>query len=281
MLEFFSVFEESLSEKHVMLYFNDKELEEEMINRGWGGETKETNWDFLSVINTNIGGQKSDKKIVETINHVIEVMSDGSITDTVVIKRGHKAKRGELFSGVRNVDWMRVYVPENSELIEAGGFKKPDEIYFEKSEVAYEIDPEIKNWEQRAQTDESSGTKIYKENGKTVFANWLMVDPGEEKTVYLKYKLPFVLKPKEKNNTGLIDKILALANPTKQELFAYSAYYQKQPGSIGSRINSTLVLPENYKSVWKYPNILNSADDGWQSSDVLKTDKYYALILTD
>jgi len=43
--------------KHILFYFNDKELQskiEELVGR----RNKDTKWDYLSVINTNIAGGK-------------------------------------------------------------------------------------------------------------------------------------------------------------------------------------------------------------------------------
>ena len=42
-----------------------------------------------------------------------------------------------------------------------------------------------------ATIDEESGTKIYGENRKTVFANWVYVSPGETVELKYKYLLPF------------------------------------------------------------------------------------------
>jgi hypothetical protein len=124
--------EACLSEKHVLLYFGDPGLEKKVGEYGWDGKIKEAFRDYLMVVNTNIGGGKSDRKIRETIKHNAEVQDDGSVIDTVVIKREHTAGKNEPFSGVRNVDWLRVYVPLGSKLISASGFESPANIYFGK-----------------------------------------------------------------------------------------------------------------------------------------------------
>jgi hypothetical protein len=237
---------------------------------------RETNRDYLSVINTNIAGGKSDRRIQEAINHSAEIMPNGAVIATLKITREHSGERGEPFFGVRNVNWMRIYVPEGSELLEAQGFREPDEIYFKESDSSWQTDLDVYRTEGMAKIHEASGTKIYRENGKTVFANWSMVDPGEKTTVYLKYKLPFILK-KEPDNSfwGKLNRAL---NPEQAPLHVYTLLIQKQPGSVNSRINSSLKASANFSPSWKYPTDLNLVSDGWKMSSGLDTDKYWALV---
>ena len=278
LVKLLSIAEASLSEKHILFYFIDENLQKEVEKRGWGGRLKQTNWDYLSVINTNIAGGKSDKRIKETINHKSEIMPNGSIINTVKIVRTHTGIKREPFSGVRNVNWMRIYVPAGSQLLEAQGFRQPDPIYFEEADVSWQPDPLIYRTETMAKVHEASGTKIYEEEGKTVFANWTMVDPGKSITIYLKYKLPFILKDLEEDNSFLA-KVKNLLNPTQKNLFPYTLFFQKQAGAMPSEINSNLKLSDNFRIVWKYPKILSTIPEGWQISDELNIDKYWAVLL--
>ncbi len=280
LIKLLSVVEESLLEKHILFYFTDEKLQAEVANYGWGGEIKDTNWDYLAVINTNIAGGKSDKRVEEVINHSVDIMPNGSVIDTLKIQRTHTGYKNEPFCGVRNVDWMRIYVPEGSELLEAQGFRQPDGIYFEEPDLSWKSDPLVYRAETTAKIHEPSNTKIYNENNKTVFANWSMVDPGEAVTIYLKYRLPFLIEDKEET-TGLAEKINKIINPTQKHLYPYAILIQKQPGSIASHINSNLKVPEKFKSVWKYPDNLATVSDGWQINDKLNVDKYWAILLEE
>lgn len=270
--------EQSLNEKHILFYFSDEELQQKATDLGWDGRIKQTNWDYLMVVNTNIAGGKSDKKIIEEINHSAEVLNDGTIINTVEIKRTHTGIKREPFSGVRNVNWLRVYVPIGSELIEADGFNRPDEIYFEEPDQGWQADPDLYLEEVMSQTHLPSGTKIYDESWKTVFANWTMVDPGETITAYFKYKLPFKLD-KDKKTYNIVEQIENYLNPDQKLLYPYALLVQKQPGSVASQINSSLKLPNNFNIIWQYPEELNLGVGGWDISDSLEVDKYWAVIL--
>lgn len=272
------------SNKQILFYFVDPELQNKVVELGWDGGFKKTSGDYLAVINTNIAGGKSDRKIKETINHQVEIMSDKTIIDTVKIIRTHTGIKREPFSGVRNVDWMRIYVPQGSTLISAQGFNPVNEIYFKKPDSAWQADPDISLVENNTEMDSVSGTKIYQELDKTVFANWSQVDPGQSVEIILKYKLPFTIdKITELVDQSMTDKIinktLSLVNPEQKQLYPYSLLIQKQPGAGVDQLTTNLIINNNFSPVWKYPKGLSVNQTGWQISDNLDSDKFWATLL--
>ncbi len=269
--------DECLNEKQVLFYFSDSALEQKMIENFWAGKMKSAPNDYLSLINTNIAGGKSDRMIEETINHKVEVQSDGSIIDTLTVTRSHRGVRGEPFTGMRNVDWMRFYVPKGSELLAASGFSRPDEKYFEAPDPAWTKNELLEKSENKAQVHESSGTKIYTESGKTVFANWSMVDPGESVILVVKYRLPFKLRRAD-NEQPLVSRINRWF---KQEpiVYTYSLLVEKQPGAKASNYQGSLSLVQPLDIFWKYPDNLAIMDSSWQIFDRLNSDKYYKILL--
>lgn len=253
--KFISLFEimyKNLNEKHILLYFNNQELQQNVKNYEWGGEIKNIEGDYLMVVNSNIAGQKTDRKIRENISLDREVLDDGRVINTLKIQRYHMAAKGDDHVGVRNVNWLRVYVPAGSKLISAEGFEAPDKKYFEDPENGWKLDSDVVSTEGVADTDFVSGTKVYQEKNKTVFANWSMVDPGEQVVIVIKYEIPFKIKFESNEK------------PVKFDL-----YLQKQPGSNGSEFVSHLVLPaamiaksNQSEANDSYKNILNS-DRKW------------------
>ena len=113
--------------------------------------------------------------------------------------------------------------------------------------------------------------------GKTVFANWVMVDPGQTATVYLKYKLPFKLSADSED--GLMDKVKSFMNPAQKQLLPYALLAQKQPGSLSSKIISTLKLAPDFRTVWQYPAVQGARADGWQIDGLLNIDRYWAVLV--
>jgi len=277
LLKLLKITDENLSAKQIMFYFSDSNLEQKMIDNGWAGKMRFAPNDYLSVINTNIAGGKSDRMMEETINHQITIQPDGTIIDNLTITRSHRGVRGEPFTGVRNVDWMRIYVPSGSELLDASGWSVPDQSYFENPDPSWKVNDYLTQTEGRATTSALSGTKIYTENGKTVFANWSMVDPGKNTIITLKYRLPFKLK-REEPKTGLV----ALVNRLfKQEpvVYDYSLLVQKQPGAKASNYSGSLSFSNFGQIFWKYPDNLDIMDSSWKIREPLTADKYYKILI--
>ncbi len=272
---------DALEAKQVLFYFKENDLQEKVNKYGWSGSVKPALWDYLSIINTNIAGQKTDKVINQEINHKAEVLKDGTIINTLIISRIHNGKKGDSFTGVRNVNWMRVYVPQGSFLIEASGFEEPDEIYFEEPKENWVNDRDLEN--ERNATVHKSKTKIYKEFGKTVFANWTMIDPGESKKVILKYQLPFKINPGNKKTKETLELALDVIkdklNIDKSKLVPYALMVQKQAGFKDGIINSTLVVSGDKKIIWRYPEGLNTSPSGWDIKESLNKDKYWAVLI--
>ncbi len=276
LVDILAMFEDSLAEKQILFYFNDPALQAEITKHNWSGEIKDADYDYLMVVDTNIAGQKTDRKIEEKIEHYSEIGIDGSIVDMVKITRVHKGVKNEPLTGVRNVDWLRVYVPAGSELLAAEGFKKPDEEYFDEKPDSSWQENKLVKIENEASIDETSGTKIYLENNKTVFANWVMVDPGESVTVTLKYRLASNFLTNDRSDNWL-EKLNALLNPDEDSPVPYSLVVQKQPGAIPSEFYSRLTLPLGWEIFWSDAGKSSAA--GQEINDRLNSDKYWPILI--
>ena len=258
----FKVINDSLNEKHLLVSFDDELIKDVISDFGWSGELKRTDGDYLSVVHTNLAGGKTDGVIKEIIDHQAEVQTDGSIINTVKLTRRHTGIAGEnIFTGVQNNSYVRFYVPLGSTLIEASGFKKPADDLFETPSPDLEPDLDLISIETDRLKDESTGTNIYKENGKTVFGNWLQLKPGEVGEAIIKYRLPFKLSLEGQNT------------------FYYSLLIQKQSGSIGSQFRSYLKLNNELKPFAKFPADIPGDNQGVSFSAPLTTDQFYGVVL--
>jgi len=269
-----------LEAKNILFYFDIPELQEEVEERSWAGRIKETGKDYLAVINTNIAGGKSDRQISQVIDHEVEIKEDGTVVDTLRIERKHLGASSQYYYGNRNVNWLRVYVPGGSQLIEARGFEKPNEIYFDRPDESWEKDPLIKKEEEFSRKDPESNTVIYQEQGKTVFANWTMLDPGESQVIYFKYELPFKVKTQEEQKNFWREWEEKLTGGESKKLTPYSLLVQKQPGSKGVKIHSRLNLANNYEILWTFPRDVEEKNKAWNYSGNLIKDRFLATLLT-
>lgn len=165
----------SLVDKHVLFYFSEEKVQKAMESFNLGGRIKDYEGDFFHLNDTNFAGAKSNIFIKQAVNQEIEIGNDGTVTKTVTIEYknpsphsiGCDPESGGLCLNALYRDWVRLYVPQGSALIESLG-----------SEVE---------------------VKTYEELGKTVFEGYygkkapLYPDGGMVKLVF-KYQLPFKVK---------------------------------------------------------------------------------------
>ncbi len=278
-----SVFLEAARKKDIQFYFNDEQLENSMKEFNWAGEVRDVEGDYLAVINTNIAGGKTDGVISQTVRHFSEIQDDGSVIDTVVVTRTHNGKAGDLFSGVRNVDYMRIYVPKGSELLEAGGFDKPAPEFFKKEEKGLEDDFDLQRLERNIRYDQSTGTRISDEFDKTAFGNWTQVYPGKSATVAFKYKLPFKVMPAEKEESSGIKRFLAGIFGAEEEkpLFSYDLTVQKQSGSLGDDFVSNISYPASWNEKLFSSDKIQKASGYIEIKDKIDEDKQYTIMFSE
>jgi hypothetical protein len=276
LLSLFVLLQESLAEKQLMFYFTNQDLQAEMSQKNWGGEVRKTDGDYLLVVNTNIGGQKSDRQMEDSYHLDSQIASDGSVEHELRIERKHIGNKGDIFTGVRNVNWLRIYVPYGSQLKSVSGFRLPDQSYFKSSDLSLEDSPMLSS-ENEAEIL-SDGTKIYEESGKTVFANWSMTDPGETSEIVIRYRSPRLLSRQEKVNVWW-NKLFSWMDASSGDMYRYSLLWQKQAGAKAAALQVSTNLPTSLNLLWSYPK--NTSAAYFNYSGNLDGDKYWPLLLID
>lgn len=202
---------DSLAGKDILVYLTDPDRQADVVRRGFAGAIAETVGDYLAVVHTNLNGYKSDYVTDDELTHEATVAPDGSVVDTVTIRRTHRGGATPYFFWNQvNAEWLRVYVPKGSELISVEGATRSeltDPIDYDAA--GFQRDPEVVTAEATERTDPASGTVISEESQKTVLGNWVFVSPGKTVTVTYRYRLPWTLRPGG----------------------AYTLVWQKQPGT--------------------------------------------------
>jgi len=252
----------SLNDKSLLLYFSDEEVQDTLSNFAWTGEVKQTEKDYLYVVNTNIGGGKTDLAVSQVINHKAKIDLDGSIVNSVTVTRIHNGAVEDAWEGVANVDYMRFYVPQGSELIEVSGFDTIPLYRYHQPDPSVTTDDYLKMIETNSIVDEKSGTRITTEFGKTVFGNWISVDPGKSKSVTIRYKLPFKLD---------IGGVLSKSD-------IYSLLVQRQPGTHNYHFIGEVVLAPGYEVLWQYPEFQHSGNSYKYLTDQ-DNDLFFGLVI--
>ena len=148
----------SLVEKHVLFYLYDDKAQAGVESFGIAGRIDTFDGDYLHINDSNLGGRKSNLYVKQEVSQSVWIAKDGSVEKEVTITYNNPEEYdGWLNSVLPN--WVRIYVPKGSELIDISGLEDM-------------VDP-------------------YEEFDKTVFAGYFELRPLGVAKVTLKYKLPF------------------------------------------------------------------------------------------
>jgi hypothetical protein len=215
--ELLSVLITGLQQKHIMAYTTQEDTQSFLVARGWGGAitapevSPDTVGDYLAVVLTNIGGAKTDRYTTTAVDTTTRVEEDGSITRTVWISRKHTGGNTSYWWYDRaNTSYVRLYAPQGAQLIDGSGFSAaPSLIKTDYAKEGYERDTDLARVEATAWVHEESGIDVFEETGRTVFGNWMVLKPGEERVAHFTYRLPA---------------------PVAQTAEGYTLLLQKQPG---------------------------------------------------
>lgn len=158
-----------LNQKHILFDLFDKDAQQGIDSMQLAGRIENFDGDYLHINDANFGGQKSNLFTNETVETAYAIEKDGTIQKTVTINYKNdfppsncNEEAGQLCLNAVLRNWLRIYVPKGSQLIDSKG-----------SQVKI---------------------KTYEELGKTVFEGFLTVRPLGESKFTITYTLPFKLK---------------------------------------------------------------------------------------
>jgi hypothetical protein len=223
--------------KSLLFYSRNDDAQALFEQLGMSGKviSPQAGTDYLSVITTSIGGNKSDLFINQTVQHNTVVNSTGLLTNEVTITRKNEWSQQSveylkavlkpfgysdisdtvksIMGGGVNKSYVKIYVPKGSKLMDTDG-----------------IDA--------AQVQ----TKADEETGRTYFMFEQDVTPGDEKKVTVIYQLP--------------------ENLTLTPVDTYRFQAQMQPGARQGSLVKQIFLKPGLQSYKQYPEGLKKYESG-------------------
>src|SRR3989344_2740412 len=154
----------NLDTKHILVHFPDKTLQESIEKLNYGGRIRQFNGDYLHINNVNFAGAKSNLFVNETVESKTTFKGNTVEREVLIDWRNPyphsdcNLERGGLCLNAQLRNWIRIYVPKGSKLVEFIGSETP--------------------------------VKTYDELGKTAFEGFLRVNPLGKATVQVTYTLP-------------------------------------------------------------------------------------------
>lgn len=108
------------NQKHIMFYMHDESIEKALSALNWTGEIKKTDGDYLHINDSNFAGGKSNLYVEESVSYEIQIDSQGSVKNKVTVNYKNPQQFNTWLNGI-NRDYIRLYVPRNSELLTSKG----------------------------------------------------------------------------------------------------------------------------------------------------------------
>ncbi len=235
--------------KDIQLWSASETTQAAIHRLSWSGELKPVRGDYLAVITSNVGGGKTDNVVLQQIDHVARIGNDGNLYATVKIRNTHNGVKGSRANGQRHTAYLRMYTPPGATFISASGFTPPASHLFEEPNNSLVPDPDVRAGESYRISDAQSKTEIWNEQGKTVFGNYLIVDPGQTKEAIITYTVPFTAREQK------------YAAP-------YTLTLDHQAGT-SVKISSRLVLDEGTYVVSADPSFGKWNASGWNFNGIL------------
>lgn len=234
-----------LEEKHILLYFNDPAMQQLLAENGWDAAISPVDSDYLMVVDSNVGFNKTNAKIEQNIAYRVSLGGEPPRPlAEVTLSYSHRSKvrldtcdkqaqYESTYQGMMDRcywDYVRVYAPSGSTLLTVEG---ADE---------YEVADQ--------------------EKGKTVFAAYFVLAPGEHRQITFRYLLPI--------------NILVQVDP---ERVNYQLLVQKQPGTLSLPLQLLIELRPGMKVVYAKPTPIDVGHEVVQHTTRLQLDRRFELIL--
>ncbi len=134
----------NLKEKHILLYFNDSSTQQAVEKVNFAGRIKSYSGDYLHINNVNFAGAKANMFVSEIITSKTNFEADGVKREIVVDYKNPyphsdcNLERGGLCLNATLRNWVRIYVPKGSKLINFLGSLKKIQVYENLGKTVFE-----------------------------------------------------------------------------------------------------------------------------------------------
>ena len=176
--QIYSVFQKNVARRDFLIYFRDDYYQSLVRNLGWTGEVKETESDYLMLVDANLGALKTDSVINRQVSYKLEE-KPSSLRVNLKVRYSHNGSLSWKVSPYRS--YTRILVPTGSRLLS-----------FKGHNVSFPAEETLQKRE---------------ELGKDSWGIFFRLEPGEIGSLEYSYQLPSELykkfKQKEQYNLYL------------------------------------------------------------------------------
>lgn len=223
---------QSLEERHLFIYLlEDGPAAQTLQEAGWDGAIQDVPRDYLMTVDTNLGFNKVNPLITERLTYTVDLRDQTEPRATLTLVHQHTGARtgkpcrhGSRYDLTYEQmmqrcywDYLRVYVPQGSQLKEATSHLVPGELL-------------LTGHDRPGQAD-----VLPDQAGKSVFATFFVLGRGERTKTKFSYDLPPYVVGQAEN------------------AWHYRLYVQKQGGTRARAVRVVLHLPSEAEAVSPIP----------------------------
>jgi len=159
--------EDSFNQRHLMFYSNNGSLNAFLKERNWDGSLRETNGDYLYIVNANLGGTKANFYVKNKYSYTVDsITRDGLLRASLAMEFKHTGE-SSAWPGGPYTDYVRVLTQDGSKLTGAKF------IYADNTSL-----------------DITDRIGVAKEGKYTSFETTFKLEPKQYLTLVLSYDLP-------------------------------------------------------------------------------------------
>jgi len=135
----------ALRQRHLLVYVKDPATQALLHRAHWDGAVRDSPGDYLMVVDSNVGFNKVNPNIEQTLSYDLVLDASGTITAQLTLTYRHRILRptpacvhepryGDSYEELMERcywDYVRIYLPAGSDLLELSGSDSPAEVYEE------------------------------------------------------------------------------------------------------------------------------------------------------
>ncbi|MEX2090926.1 MAG: DUF4012 domain-containing protein, partial [Candidatus Paceibacterota bacterium] len=190
-MEIFNILVSSVDSKDTLMYFRDLKLQDFSVTKGFSGQVNQTQDDYLMVTLSNVKGSKTDS-VIDSDLRVDSIFEGDDVRHRIVLTRTHNGGGTKYgFFNKQSPTYVRVLVPDNARFLGISGNSRPNfQPLLDYPKTDFKRDEDLVRFEEKGNYDGETGVTIYEESGKREYGFWMIINPGETKSIELEYRVP-------------------------------------------------------------------------------------------
>lgn len=177
---------QAVQQRHALIYLNDSQAENILHELTWDGALRWSPGDYLMIVDSNVGFNKVGPNVEQTADYQVSIDASGTPLAQLTLTYRHRIQRptpacvlepryGDSYADLMERcywDYLRVYLPLGSNLVELSGGDSPAE--------------------------------VFEETGRTVVATSFLLETGQARQIRILYRLQ--IPPSQGRYTLLVQK---------------------------------------------------------------------------